>query len=171
MFLIKKTCILTCTGWGSTRGSIRFVCLFLSNRILLFSSLPFLFIHHTQRAPNLFTDLFMLLTKAHWKCLNGWTFWELMGEFSGALELLIILAINDRMSIVSFIGEFWEKIWEKRRPHCHNAKRGLWENRPHCHKFGGLSAPFIFMGNSWTYGSGESLIVCLCYCTLIYMHQ
>ena len=71
-----------------------------------------------------------------------------MGEFSGALELLIILAINDRMSIVSFIGEFWEKIWEKRRPHCHNAKMGLWENHPHCHKFEGLSTRFIFVRNS-----------------------
>ena len=111
--------------------------------------------------PTCSFDLFMLLTKAYWKCLNGWTFWELLGEFSGAPELLIILAINDRISIVSVIGEFWEKIWEKRRPHCHNAKRGLWENRPHCHKFEGLSAPFIFMANSLTYGSGESLIFLL----------
>ena len=35
----------------------------------------------------------------------------------------------------------------------------FWENRPHCHKFGIVSAPFIFMGNLWIYGSGESLIV------------
>ena len=42
-------------------------------------------------------------------------FWELLGEFSGAPELLIILAINDRISIVSVIEEFWENIWEKSR--------------------------------------------------------
>ena len=84
---------------------------------------------------------------------------SLLGAFKVGRVLLITSPINDRIPIVSSTSTFGRKLMGKTRPHTHNMGSFLWENCPHTHKFGGVSVPFIFMGNSLIYGCMDDLIV------------
>ena len=84
---------------------------------------------------------------------------SLLGAFKVGRELLITSPINDRIPIVSSTSSFGRTLMGKTRPHTHNMGSFIWENLPHTHKFGRVSVPFIFMGNSLRYGCMESLNV------------